>query len=95
MKYAVEMGSSAVIYIPSFIKIGSGTQKLMGGGHTHTHSIEIAYTAQAVRRWPVTAESRVQFPVISIQIRGGQSMEHIKNWTGFVWLRIGSSGGLL
>jgi hypothetical protein len=27
MKYAVEMGSSAVIYIPSFIKIGSGVQK--------------------------------------------------------------------
>jgi hypothetical protein len=32
------MGSEAVIYIPSFIKIGSGIQKLMGGGicrHTH------------------------------------------------------------
>jgi hypothetical protein len=24
MKYAVEMGSGAMIYIPSFIKIGSG-----------------------------------------------------------------------
>jgi hypothetical protein len=31
MKYAVEMGSGAVIYVPSFIKIGSGVQKLMGG----------------------------------------------------------------
>jgi hypothetical protein len=32
------MGSGAVIYVPSFIKIGSGVQKLMGGGiHTHTH----------------------------------------------------------
>jgi hypothetical protein len=30
MKYAVEMGTSAVMYIPSFIKIGSGIQKLMG-----------------------------------------------------------------
>jgi hypothetical protein len=29
MKYAVEMGSLAVIYIPSFIKIGSGIQKLL------------------------------------------------------------------
>jgi hypothetical protein len=28
MKYAVEMGSGAMIYIPSFIKIGSGIQKL-------------------------------------------------------------------
>jgi hypothetical protein len=32
MKYAVEMGSGAMIYIPSFIPIGSGSQKLMGGG---------------------------------------------------------------
>jgi hypothetical protein len=34
------MGSGAVIYVPSFIKIGSGVKKLIGGGgytHTHTH----------------------------------------------------------
>jgi hypothetical protein len=31
MKYAVEMGSVAMTYVPSFIKIGSGIQKLMGG----------------------------------------------------------------
>jgi hypothetical protein len=31
MEYAIEMDSSAVMYIPSFIKIGSGIQKLMGG----------------------------------------------------------------
>jgi hypothetical protein len=31
MKYAVEMGSGAMIYIPSFIKIGSGIQRLTGG----------------------------------------------------------------
>jgi hypothetical protein len=29
MKYRVEMGSDAMIYIPSFIEIGSGIQKLM------------------------------------------------------------------
>jgi hypothetical protein len=29
MKYAVEMGSGAMRYIPSFIKIGSGIQKLI------------------------------------------------------------------
>jgi hypothetical protein len=29
MKYAVEMGSGAMIYLPSFIKIGSGFQKFM------------------------------------------------------------------
>jgi hypothetical protein len=33
MKYAVEMGSGAMIYIPSFIKIGSGFQKLTRGIH--------------------------------------------------------------
>jgi hypothetical protein len=31
MKYAVEMSSGVMIYIPSFIKIGSAFQKLIGG----------------------------------------------------------------
>jgi hypothetical protein len=31
------MGSGAVIYVPRFIKIGSDTQKLIGGIHRHTH----------------------------------------------------------
>jgi hypothetical protein len=31
MKYAAEMGSVAMIYLPSFIKIGSGIHKLKGG----------------------------------------------------------------
>jgi hypothetical protein len=32
------MGSGAMIYVPSFIKIGSGIQKLIGGIHTHKDS---------------------------------------------------------
>jgi hypothetical protein len=32
MKYTVEMGSGANIYIPSFINIGSGIQKLIRRG---------------------------------------------------------------
>jgi hypothetical protein len=32
MKYAIEVGSSAMIHIPSFITIGSGIQELMAGG---------------------------------------------------------------
>jgi hypothetical protein len=32
MKCAVEMGSGAMIYIPSFINIDTGIQKFMGGG---------------------------------------------------------------
>jgi hypothetical protein len=35
MKYAVEMGSGAMICIPSLIKIGSDIQKLIGGIHRH------------------------------------------------------------
>jgi hypothetical protein len=35
MKYATEMGSAAMIYISSFIKTGSGIQKLTGG-YRHT-----------------------------------------------------------
>jgi hypothetical protein len=31
------MGSAAVTYVPSLIKIGSGIQKLIGGIHRHTH----------------------------------------------------------
>jgi hypothetical protein len=36
MKNAIEMHSGGMTYIPSFINIGSGIQKLMGGGmHRH------------------------------------------------------------
>jgi hypothetical protein len=36
MKYTVEMGSGAMIYIANFIKIDSGIPKLMRGGDTDT-----------------------------------------------------------
>jgi hypothetical protein len=36
MKYAVELGSGAIIYEPSFIKTGSEIQKLIGGIHRYT-----------------------------------------------------------
>jgi hypothetical protein len=41
MKYAVEMGSGVMMHIPNFIKIGSGIQKLLGGGYRHTDRVEI------------------------------------------------------
>jgi hypothetical protein len=42
MKYAIEMGSGTMIYIPGFIKICSGIQKLMVGGiHRHADSMEM------------------------------------------------------
>jgi hypothetical protein len=37
MKYAVEMGSGAMMYIPSVIKFGSAIQKFMGGWHIYIH----------------------------------------------------------
>jgi hypothetical protein len=42
MKCAVETGSGAMIYIPSFIKIGSAIQRLIGGINRHTDSMQIA-----------------------------------------------------
>jgi hypothetical protein len=40
MNYAVKMGSVAIIYIPNFVKIGSGIRKLIRGIHFQkdTHS---------------------------------------------------------
>jgi hypothetical protein len=47
MKYAVEMGSGAMAYIPSFIKIASGVQKLTGRGsqilRQHGYYINLLY----------------------------------------------------
>jgi hypothetical protein len=42
MEYATEIGSGAMIQIPGFIKIGSGIQKLMGGGG-FADSMETSY----------------------------------------------------
>jgi hypothetical protein len=38
MNYTIEMGSGAMIYMPSFIKISSGIQKLLMGIHRHTQT---------------------------------------------------------
>jgi hypothetical protein len=40
MKYAVEMGSSAMIYIPSVINTGSGVKKLIGRIHRHRQDVD-------------------------------------------------------
>jgi hypothetical protein len=37
MKYTVEIGSNATIYIPNFINFYSGIQNLMGG-HRYRHT---------------------------------------------------------
>jgi hypothetical protein len=45
MKYAIEMCSGSMVYMPCFIKIGSGIQKLMGGGGD-THKDTYTQTAK-------------------------------------------------
>jgi hypothetical protein len=42
VKNAVKMGSSAMVYISSFIKTGSGIQKIIKGIRRQTESMEIA-----------------------------------------------------
>jgi hypothetical protein len=44
MKNATEMGSGAMIYIPSFIKFGSGIQKLVWGIQTQRHTDRMEIT---------------------------------------------------
>jgi hypothetical protein len=41
-KYAVEMGSGAMMYILSFIKTGCCVQKLIGGKHRHLDNMAIS-----------------------------------------------------
>lgn len=53
MKYADEMASDAMMHIRSLIKIGSGTQKLIGGIRRHTDSISLLQ------------ENRLQIPVVA------------------------------
>jgi hypothetical protein len=42
VKYTIEIGLGAMMYILSFIKIDSGIRKLIGGIHRHTDNMEIA-----------------------------------------------------
>jgi hypothetical protein len=42
MKYVVEMGSGAMMCIPSLMNVGSGTQKLIRGVHKHEDSMGFA-----------------------------------------------------
>jgi hypothetical protein len=39
MKYAAEMGSDSMTYIPSFIETGSDIQKLIVGEGIHRHTV--------------------------------------------------------
>jgi hypothetical protein len=57
MKYAVEIGSGTMIYIPSFIKIGSGIQNLIVvGGFTDTQ-------IQTQREWRSHKPTLIFYPI--------------------------------
>jgi hypothetical protein len=42
MKYVVEIGLGAMIYMPNFVKIGSAIQKLIGGGIHRQHGDRVS-----------------------------------------------------
>jgi hypothetical protein len=42
MKYAVDIASGGMMYIPSFTKTGSSIQNLIAGIYRHTDSIVIS-----------------------------------------------------
>jgi hypothetical protein len=64
LNYAVDNGLRAVIHIPSFLKNGSGIQKLIGGytyRYTDTHKESVAYFAPGSGRagevWKLSEEA--------------------------------------
>jgi hypothetical protein len=73
MKCAVQMGSFGMIYIPSFIKIGSCIQKLIGVIHRQTARIKREGKACRVKSIEVETDCLLlhkfpfgQFPVSSL-----------------------------
>jgi hypothetical protein len=75
MKYTVEMGSGAMIYVPSFIKVGSAIQKLIAGDtHTDTQKgdqISLLLFFQNKESWLKIMEFLImQFPLVSCHFLG-------------------------
>jgi hypothetical protein len=70
MKYAVEMCSGAMIYISSFIKVGSGIQKLRGGEYTGTNTL--AYFRK------VLADKKIGAKKYTYTIHGSQTSARLK-----------------
>jgi hypothetical protein len=84
MKYAAEMGSGAMMCIPSFIKTASAVQKLIGE-NTQTHSqhgdrislrLFLQNKGSGLIKWIFEKQGGVV-------------------WTGFIWLWKRAGGGLL
>jgi hypothetical protein len=71
MKYAVEMDLSAMVHIPSFIKIDSGSQKLIGVDsqihRQHGNHISLLYF------FVQNKESRLEMYLIMLAVAGVES----------------------
>jgi hypothetical protein len=63
MKCAIEMGSGGMLYVPRFIKIGSGIQNLLAGINIQTHSKVISLS---MLLFFVNKESRINRGLISM-----------------------------
>jgi hypothetical protein len=60
MQHAGEMGSGAMMYIRSFIKIGSGIQKLMGArGIPHTTLISLFLNTEKCDKFQLDSTGKV------------------------------------
>jgi hypothetical protein len=68
MKYAVEVGSHAMIYIPSFIKIYTGIQKLLQGIQIQTHRQQCDLISTPL--FSQTKESRLKYIYIITNLNG-------------------------
>jgi hypothetical protein len=75
MKYAVEMGSGAMIHIPSLIETGSGIQNLYGGMHTHTHT----HTGRISHRPTLGKKAKKSILNFSILVTLSHCRRHHKN----------------
>jgi hypothetical protein len=70
MKYAVEIGSGAMMYIPSFTKTGSRIQKWIGGD-THTNSMANAnYNSEliTVPEMQCFLDTKISYQILSLAI---------------------------
>jgi hypothetical protein len=70
MNYAVDLATDDMMHIPSFIKLGSGIQKLIGGVHKHTGrqhgdtiSLLLFTTGQLIRKNPLSLNICLKYSI--------------------------------
>jgi hypothetical protein len=76
MIYAVEMGSGAMIYIPSFIKIILGIQKLIGEIHRHRQHGDLI----SQLRFFLNKESRLQMKRVVDRINDSVAVHYASRY---------------